>query len=212
MTPTKTQVKVPTPAQLRHKIANLKKACDHTKAKYKRQKLELWQNVYVYFEMRATKSSLTDQEIGQELVDAAGGNLTFWLRARKQGEFIRRVNLDCESAFPSSVSQLTSYAPETIKPQHLKTLVAMLNSGAGPSDVNKKLEDLGYKALTPMPKWRKKAIRKNKKEWADWTPEFEKMLSGLLAMTDSNPDIEIIVNVNQEQRLRVANFEWEEDE
>lgn len=200
--------KVPSGAELLQRLRILKSNVAYTTQQLRKQKMELWRTAYLYFETSATKG-FTHAEIANHLAnEIEGTSAQYWRNQRARGEFCKVANIDAEVALPSAVSQVNQHG--RIKGAHLQRLTALLNEGVGPSEINRELTRLGYKKLRPIPEYRRRDIRRHKKQWSDWEPELTTMLSNIAATTDKKGvRIALSIFVDDKEVFGVANYDPE---
>ncbi len=173
---TATYVKTDSAAKLLKRIRDLKNSVEYLDKKFNRTKIELWQNVYLYYETKITKEQYTIPEVSVELVELVGALTGYWTRARRVGQFIRENRLDCETVRCSSLSHVGA---RTIDGKHLPRITKALEAGVGPTGMHQLLCELGYEALKGIPDWTKKMVRRNKSSAEDWTLEMGQLLKGI---------------------------------
>jgi hypothetical protein len=185
-------VKPATAAQLLQRIRSLKATVLQTAKKLHRQKIELWMNIYLYFETRMAKDQYSKSEVVDELTASVGGPRGYWTRARHIGEFIRVNRLDCEEVWCSSLSKVGN---RRINSKHVSRICRALERGIGPSAMDRLLCELGYRALPRIPEWNRRMIRRYKSTWTDWEKEMAGLVAGIKCTTDSKPKIELVLKV-----------------
>lgn len=196
----KLKVEAASAAKLLQRIRSLKRTVEITTKKLHRQKIELWLNTYLYCETVEGKEKWSRGEAYAELVETVGGNSGYWGRARSIGQFIRTHRLDCEEVWCSSLSKVGC---RIINPKDFPRIRKALEDGMGPSQFDRLLCELGYKAFPKLPAWNKKMIRRAKKQWEDWEPEMRQLVAGIGATHDKSPSIELVLKVSGKEVVSV---------
>lgn len=174
-------MKLPSAASLMQKIRILSKDIHIGVEKVRRQKLELYQSVYLYCEVCATEDQWNCRDCYDYLAKSVGRHPKTWENYRKQGELIRMQQLDLDMVVPAALYVL----PKVIEPKDLPKIAKLLNDGASAAKVEKTMIEMGYSHLPPVPEHTRKAIRMHKHEWKDWTKEMKQLLANMAHTSDA---------------------------
>lgn len=175
----------------------------NTRLKFRRQKIELFTNTYMYCEQKATEDSkLVVQDVFRELSSSLGGSAACWRNRYTTGKFIKAQRIDIDAANPSGLAAASRWP---LKDDDAKKVAHLVNTKAGGKVVMAWLRDRGYAPMQTVPDWRKKEVRVHKKTWADWKPDLQKMLDGMAMTTDGTQTLTLIFKVGSKEALSVTN-------
>lgn len=174
----------------------------NTRLKFRRQKIELFTNTYMYCEQKATEDSkLVVNDVIRELSSSLQGSVQCWRNRYNTGKFIRAQKIDLDAANPSGLAAASRWP---LKDDDAKKVAHLVNTKAGGKVVMAWLRDRGYAPMQTVPDWRKKEVRVHKKTWADWKPDLQKMLDGMAMTTDGSQSLCLSFKVGSREVLSVT--------
>lgn len=202
---TKTAVKLPvtSSAKILQRLKDNLSFVRATRLKFRRQKIELFTNTYLYCEQKIVEDTkLSIPDIHRELSSNLGGSAACWKNRYQAGKFIRSHRLDLDSVNPSGLAAASKYA---VVGEDAKKLAHLVNTKKGGKSVMAWLREHGYAAMQAIPEWKKKEIRINKKSWKDWELELRRVLDGMAMTTDGNQTLTLSLKVGSKEVLSVTN-------
>lgn len=194
------------PARILNKIRELRKSYNLQERKTHEVRVELSQSVYMFYEGCSIKG-MVKRDITRELVTSVGSNMDSWTTLYRMGKALKTLRLDPKKITAGGLNLLSKVRCEKIPKEDKTILRNLLNKGASATDVQRKLRLLGISAMPGMSSGSRMAIRRNKRKWEDWTPEFASLLTSVRQTTDKKPPpkIEIVLRVNGRDELVVSN-------